>query len=324
MVDDNLNISELTVPINFFNYFCRKDNLEKVALEINGIHKLLKKNGIALNIALDQTCIGGKNLVKDFSNTFDSFMNLMPYKGVGIVLREPTFIQYFSWKYPFVPFTINAPSAYGIFDFHLRSRFYHEKFNKNNNLKKVYLPPDLNRDFRALKRIRDSAKYDLCVTVNEGEVLNSPYRLSELIALSHMDENTDPSYYKKIKEIFDDFRIEVYEKEPWRIIASPWIRPEDIKVYEEIGINTLVLLAGEEDMEGLEDRVNAYIKRSYKGNLTDLLRKKPFKTKGYINNDKLESFLKKIRKGPFNTCIFDCDRCGICEEFFKLMGKIDL
>ncbi len=152
---------------------------------------------------------------------------------------------------------------------------------------------------------------------------NSPYKISELNAISHLEQAADPSYYGKVKEVFDDFRIELYEKEPWRILASPWIRPEDIKFYEEIGINTFNLQAGDEEIEGLEDIVNAYIKGSYKGNLINLLRKKPFKTNGYINNDKLDSFLKKIMESPFKTCIFDCGRCGICEEFFKRIGEID-
>jgi hypothetical protein len=114
----------------------------------------------------------------------------------------------------------------------------------------------------------------------------------------------------------------MYNTEPWRILSSPWIRPEDIKFYEEIGINVFNLQVGDEEIERLEDIVNAYIKRSYNGNLINLLRKKPSKTNSYINNDELASFLKRVKESPFKTCVFDCDRCGICKEFFKSMGKV--
>ena len=63
-------VSELTVPINFFICFHHKDNLKKFASEINEIYKFLEKNKVKLNIALDQSCVGGKNLLKDFSKKF--------------------------------------------------------------------------------------------------------------------------------------------------------------------------------------------------------------------------------------------------------------
>jgi collagenase-like PrtC family protease len=60
-------------------------------------------------------------------------------------------------------------------------------------------------------------------------------------------------------------------KDPVEFVKSRWIRPEDVKVYEDVGIDMLKILERNNTSDTLGERVKAYSMRSYEGNLIDML-----------------------------------------------------
>ena len=212
--------------------------------EMHEVHSLLRKSGIALNLLLDHVCWGGKNLMVLYQRRLERFLALISEENIHLVLTEPTLINFIASYYPEITFTIAASSSYGSFDFHLRSRHYEDYFNYKGSLKRIIIPSDLNRDFATLKAIRDACSCELSVRVNEGDIFCSPFRLSEETSLSHISPYKENDYYKMVEETFSTMRRECFLKDPWRAIASPWIRPEDVGYYEALGIDYFTIFVG--------------------------------------------------------------------------------
>lgn len=74
-------------------------------------------------------------------------------------------------------------------------------------------------------------------------------------------------------------------------IKSPWIRPEDIKYYEEIGIEHFKITERDFPTEILVKRLDAYCNRKYDGNLLDLIQGHGYEL---ANNKKLELVKKPV------------------------------
>lgn len=141
---------------------------------------------------------------------------------------------------------------------------------------------------------------------------------------------------------------------PAELIKPCWIRPEDVPDYEAIGIDCLKLVERFRGTESLIHIVNAYEKKSYSGNLVELLSlpqqgaflkpnlevihrtdlidpekmeelmavlREPFPEKVTIDNSKLNDFLDPFKK--IDCFHMDCDRCGHCDTVASQAISID-
>jgi hypothetical protein len=144
-------------------------------------------------------------------------------------------------------------------------------------------------------------------------------------------------------------------KEPVNFIRAEWIRPEDIGFYEALGLESIKLIDRRLPTEALLKIITAYLKRSYPGNLADLLPAfsgrsfnlhngwlnkllgmgnffsvdffnslKYFnllsKLEIFIDNSRLDGFLKHLPE----TCDFvSCGSCGYCRAAADQAVKID-
>lgn len=81
---------------------------------------------------------------------------------------------------------------------------------------------------------------------------------------------------------------------PYELLKSNYIRPEDIKIYEEMGIKKFKITGRSKQPEWLLEVVKAYQDREYDGNLIRLLGIDPSLNAEewmYINNSALDGFL---------------------------------
>jgi collagenase-like PrtC family protease len=86
--------------------------------------------------------------------------------------------------------------------------------------------------------------------------------------------------------------------EPLEIMRSCWIRPEDLRFYEEIGIERFKLTERGMNTSDLSRIVAAYTNRNYPGNFADLL---PSMSKyEYLTNPKIGHLAKYFFK-PFRV-----------------------
>lgn len=129
---------------------------------------------------------------------------------------------------------------------------------------------NLNRDFETLKQIRKNVKCRLQLIANLLCLHNYPFCTYHYISTSH-NSQTSSKINKDLYFTYYQLQCRSLSlSEPYRIISSGWIRPEDLKYYEEIGIDRIKLIDRRMKTELILRAVEAYSARSYEGNLFDL------------------------------------------------------
>lgn len=213
----------------------------------------------------------------------------------------------------------------------------------------------LNRDFKALKQIKKYVKCKLALIINDTCLYRCPISYYHYAVTSHASQ---VDAYPRESGI-DYCAINCKElrlSDPVNIIRSVWIRPEDTRFYEEIGIDYLKISGRHMDTNFILNAVNAYTTRHYDGNLADIfpmyhkrlnLRSvkkdmpyirylfrhfifNAFKTdkiftdeplKIYLDNKALAGFLEFFIQGNCRQGL--CEECGYCKKIAEKAVKID-
>jgi len=217
--------------------------------------------------------------------------------------------------------------------------------------------PIINRDFQALKKIRQHIKCKLQLTANNSCLCFCPFYVYHPLFNAHASQ---PSAFSGGFCIDWCILICKYIKlnDPVNFIRSDWIRPEDVHYYEDVGIDSLKIVERTRLTEPLALAVDAYTKRAYQGNLADLIpayqentflrgkRKlflalksllKPFSLNlsllkkfssippgldVYIDNRALDNFLEFFVNGNCKQQGV-CEECGYCGKIAARAVKID-
>ncbi len=183
---------------------------------------------------------------------------------------------------------------------------------------KIVLDRSLNRDLDRLAKVSLKTHThfpDLRVEVlaNEGCLPYCPFKLSHdsYIALANM-HGFDNTYNLNC----DIGCMQLYEKQPHRLLLSPFIRPEDVDLYF-YHIDTVKLCGRTLGGEFLTRNLQAYKERQYDGNLLDLLDATNWlAAKLYIDNSSLSFDFAHM----LSMCDGYCDQCGFCKELFETVS----
>jgi collagenase-like PrtC family protease len=193
----------------------------------------------------------------------------------------------------------------------------------------ITLDINVNRSFGALKAIRNTVSCELTVLMNNLCLYQCPYEYYHHDGLGHASQNYNPlrgSYvdYCVLRCTLDRLR------DVSQVIKCRWVRPEDIHIYEDLGIDMFKMSSRAMPTEKILRAAKAYSSRHYQGNLYDILNVIPPKAgfagsalpgeqgngigsppKFYIDNQALEGFMGFFRK---QDCSSGCDHCGYCQR----------
>lgn len=133
----------------------------------------------------------------------------------------------------------------------------------------IMLSEHINRDFKLLSAIRKNVKAKVALIANVGCVYGCQNMHSHANSGSHI--GTRGEKLSVFSEFYQANCLLTKMKNPVEFVKTRWIRPEDVKVYEDIGIDMLKILERSSTSDTLGERVEAYSKRSYDGNIIDLL-----------------------------------------------------
>ncbi len=176
---------------------------------------------------------------------------------------------------------------------------------KDLGASEVTVDTSVNRRLDLISEI--SRIVDVRVIVNEGCLRHCPYRLFHLCEFSHVSRGDvvvedDPYYVRCVSVRLDD---------PAEVVRSPFVRPEDLSSYEEIGVNSFKVAGRANSVAWIERAVRAYVEGRYEGNLLDILDcPTVLRDILFLDNSALEGALKE----GWSSCTGDCDACGFCEE----------
>lgn len=272
-----------------------------------------------VNVLLNATCFGGKEYTKNWIKKTRKYLDDLSSIGVDtLTVTDPyllALIDHYGYSFK------KVVSVLAFVLTPMRARYFDEM-----KVDRITLAPDVNRDLDTIKKIRKTVRCELSLIVNEGCLLHCPYRhfcynfithasIEEKLSRIIYDKNLLPYHW------FGDGKI--IKKHPHVVLTSPWIRPENLKDYEKLGINYFKISGRNKPYTFLEKCLEAYHSRDFNGNIFEIIdgaprlpgwwKKNPTEdrpTKFYINNKDLEGFFKKV-----TTCDKNCPDCGFCEKF---------
>jgi collagenase-like PrtC family protease len=202
----------------------------------------------------------------------------------------------------------------------------------------ITLDINTNRDFTLLKAMRDAVNCELTVLLNNLCLYQCPYENYHHDALGHASQSYNPlrGYYVDycvLRCTFERLR------DVSQIIKCRWVRPEDIHVYEDIGIDGFKISGRSMPTQRILYAARAYSSRHYEGNLYDILNIITPKTrvaspalpvelanaiasppKFYIDNRALDGFMDFFKK---QNCLSGCGRCDYCQRIANKVIQFD-
>lgn len=185
--------------------------------------------------------------------------------------------------------------------------------------KKIVLDRCLNRDLDrladvALKTHTHFPQLRIAVLANEGCLPHCPYKLAHdsYIALANIHGRQCNFGFQEKGGCMD-----IFDREPHRILLSPFIRPEDADLYF-FHIDTIKLCGRTLGPVFLKRAVNAYLQRRYDGNLLDLLDTTNWLAdRLHIDNSALSFDFANM----LSLCDGRCEHCGFCKDLFSMVAK---
>lgn len=305
--------------------------------------KKVREANIKFNYLLNGACLANNEQNTEWQNNLKSFLDYLRDIGVNALTVTNPFVLQLIKKY-YNCFTVRV-STFACIDSFEKAKFWEE-------IGADYICVDfvkINRDFRTLKYMVDNLKKSKIELLMTNSCLKDcPYIHTHTTSLSHASNIMSEGKEKYVDWCL--YKCQEYElKHLDEYIKSPWIRPEDIKEYEKIGVEHFKITERDFPTEEILRRVKAYCAGSYNGNLLDLIqghgwsnseekaiierKDKIFENKDelakeictirglgcerkyprhiYIDNKKLDGFIKFFKDG---RCTKNCLNCGYCNK----------
>lgn len=323
----------------------RPDNtLSNIDKEVFERHvKKTREAGIRFNYLLNGSCLSNDEQDPIWLSSFKKFLNYLKSVGVNALTITNPYILMFVKKYFKDDFKVRV-STFACIDSYQKAKYWED-------LGADYLCVDfvkINRDFETLKyMVENLKKSKIEILVTNSCLKNCPMIYTHTNGLSHASNKDNNG------NLYEDWSLFFCQKKELEnldeYIKSPWVRPEDIKYYEEIGINHFKITERGFPTEELVKRVKAYAEGIYEGNLLDLIQghgvdetdnlklvkknvnsrkeiyneikrvrglgvKRECERHIYIDNKKLDGFIKFFVN---NNCTGNCKSCGYCTRISK-------
>lgn len=318
-------------------YILPEKSMEYAEAYIKEVHK----HGMKFNYLANSICLNNKEFTREFYKTLEKHFQWICDIGVDLVtLANPYLIRFVKSEFPSLKI---VSSTFCRVDSVQKAKFYEDM-----GADVILMEFHTNRDFELLSTVCKAVSAEIELHTNNFCLYKCPYTLYHANLLAH----SSSSHASNDGFVMDYCLWSCTAKknsEPVEIIKSRWIRPDDIGIYENIGISRFKLADRSKTTDWLVNTVKAYSERHYSGNLADVLNvfgdsvqqvhpkyfirpelvnverlvdeiKLPT-VKPYIDNRKLDGFLEGYRNR--NCALLDCNECGYCQEIADLAVTLD-
>ena len=283
-------------------------------------------NNIEFTYTLNAPCMGGQEyLPEEHARMLKELQWIADIGCDGVVLTIPFIMEIVKEQFPQLKIRVSTIAKENT----VNKAKYFEALGVNS------ITPDvmINRNFKILEKMVKATSCEINLLVTDGCLYECPYRQYHYNLCGHasqVNSNTDAYFdYPVI-----GCSIEKLTK-PAEVMKCRWVRPEDLKEYETIGITSFKIGGRRLTTGKILDSVKAYSEEKYDGNLADIIEGFTFATGGikdepagvtgdaqdpakkpkiYIDNTKLDGFIEFFKK---QDCAANCDECSYCDTFGK-------
>ncbi len=285
---------------------------------------LIHRNNMKFLYVMNSAVLNGNEYSPEFNKNIENEIEKLVSYGVdGFIVALPFLIGKIRNEYP--DLEISASSFARI------STMREIEEYRNLGVNTIILNEDTSRDFKFLEKVNNYVKdndMDMEVITDNSCLFGCPYRRTHDVVSSLSSKTDDRKFWFEYPLLF--CATDVYN-DPKNIIKMRWIRPEDTKLYEDIGIDRFKLASRTKNTNWILRSIKAYSDRSYNGNLLDILSypqgnavpKAMEKISGpenynelrkvYIDNTKFpEKWLNFFKHNDCNS--MSCESCGYCDK----------
>ncbi len=274
--------------------------LEEIREQTDYAHQ----HGIKMNITMNSTCTGAHHLSFEGYKMFLWYFGELNKAGVdAVTVAEPYLVELLR-DFPMQ----TVVSCLSYVESPQRAKFFEEL-----GADMITVDTNIHRHFDLLEGIVKAVSCDVRVIVNEGCMYRCPFRYSHYNLASHLSSLYRPRTPLFAPDYYFDKCIAIRLRDPTQILKSAWIRPEDLKEYEAIGIKDFKLSGRTKRVNWIIDCMRFYAQRSFKGNVLDILDcPQMLRDMFYIDNEKLEGSIDQWKR-----CKKLCNDCGYCDKLTK-------
>ena len=229
--------------------------------ELRDYVSLMQDKGIAFNYLLNSSCLGNREWTAGWQKRLMKLLDRLGDMGIrNLTVSTPYLLELIKGRRP--AFRVKV----GIFaeiDTPSRARFWEELGADALTLESL----TINRDFGRLRAIRDAVSIPLQLIANHICMPDCPLQSYHQNGFAHASDGSGSLFIDYCLFRCSRRRME----DPSLFVRSPWIRPEDLSAYEDIGYTQFKLTERGIPSDELLKRVSAYADRQFEGNLAELL-----------------------------------------------------
>lgn len=271
--------------------------------------------GIGFNYTINGPCMGNKEFTQAGIEEINKFLKFLYEANVrSVTVALPSLMEII--KSSGYNFEIKASTLCSINNANKALTY------KKAGADRIVLEEAINRDFDTLKRIVAAYGDKVEIIINTLCYKDCTYRTFHYNQMGH--DSIEKSQ-KSISSFYNHLCMLKRCENVSNILKLSWVRPEDIKYYEAIGIRYYKIQGRHNVLKGDPVRVvESYFKESFDGNLIELLElfNPPNSFSIYVDNKKLDGYLGPFFETP-GFCRRDCTNCGYCDSFVRICTEYE-
>jgi len=221
--------------------------------------ELVHKHGRQFFATLNSNDLGLKEYGHGYVERFlQEVADLIDLGVDGLIIALPALIEAVRTEWPDVPITVST--------FARIHSVTQAQYFLDLGARTIILEEE-NRDFRLIRGlVRLGAEVE--ILVNQSCLPSCPFRAHHLntSSLASQPDASCPAFEYPILECGLE-----YVRDPAKLISGIFVRPEDLEVYEEVGVHRFKVSGRNRSTDWLVRCARAYASRSYPGDLADIL-----------------------------------------------------
>ena len=220
------------------------------------------ENGLEFSYLLNAPCIGNLQYSKKGYGQLIDLLEWVDQSGAdAVTLGIPYLIDLVRKRFPRLKVKVSTTARVNT----VRKALQYEEMG----VEEIIIDEHINREFKTLEAIRKAVKCHLELIVNNICLWQCPYNYEHVNHDGHASRKDEEDEYCYLQ--YPGYLC-LYRKlmDPVELLKSPWIRPEDIPSYENIGYDHFKIVERFKRTLLLLEHVRAYENRRYQGNLLNL------------------------------------------------------